>query len=320
VLCFDFIPRYNKIEKGGPQVFIPAYRKIIQTGELENQSVVLSERLSRCDICPRNCGVNRVSGEVGICGVGERVWVSSFGPHHGEEDPLRGIYGSGTIFFSGCNLNCLYCQNADISQKLIGEEVSTRSLASMMLELQGLGCHNINLVSPTHVVPQIVEAILLAAAEGLTLPVIYNSGGYDAISTLQLLEGIIDVYMPDMKYSDENTGRDLSGIPAYPMVNQAAVLEMHRQVGDLKISAAGLAERGLLIRHLVLPNGLAGSQEVLRFIAEQVSADTYLNIMDQYRPAYQAMCKNDLNRKITRAEYLDLIHQAERLGLTRLDK
>ncbi|RLD07783.1 MAG: radical SAM protein [Chloroflexota bacterium] len=308
------------MKKGGPQVFIPAYRKMLQKGELENKSVVLSERLSRCDICPRNCGVNRIAGEVGICGVGKRVWVSSYGPHHGEEDPLRGVYGSGTIFFSGCNLNCLYCQNADISQKLSGEEVSTRVLASMMLELQRMGCHNINLVSPTHVVPQIVEAILLAAADGLTLPVVYNSGGYDAISTLQLLEGIIDIYMPDMKYSDENTGRDLSGIPSYPMVNQAAVLEMHRQVGDLKISAAGVAERGLLVRHLVLPNGLAGSQEVLRFIAEQVSADTYLNIMDQYRPAYQAYCKNDLNRMITRAEYLDLIHQAESLGMTRLDK
>ena len=313
-------PVIIKMKKGGPQVFIPAYRKMLQKGELENKSVVLSERLSRCDICPRNCGVNRIAGEVGICGVGKRVWVSSYGPHHGEEDPLRGVYGSGTIFFSGCNLNCLYCQNADISQKLSGEEVSTRVLASMMLELQRMGCHNINLVSPTHVVPQIVEAILLATADGLTLPVVYNSGGYDAISTLQLLEGIIDIYMPDMKYSDENTGRDLSGIPSYPMVNQAAVLEMHRQVGDLKISAAGVAERGLLVRHLVLPNGLAGSQEVLRFIAEQVSADTYLNIMDQYRPAYQAYCKNDLNRMITRAEYLDLIHQAESLGMTRLDK
>ena len=301
-------------------MFIPAYRKILQTGELENRSAVLSGRLSKCDICPRNCGVNRIAGEVGICGVGERVWVSSYGPHHGEEDPLRGVYGSGTVFFSGCNLNCLYCQNADISQKLSGEEISTRELASMMLELQGIGCHNINLVSPSHVVPQVAEAILLAAADGLTLPIVYNSGGYDAIPTLQLLEGIIDIYMPDMKYSDENAGRDLSGIPSYPMVNQSAVLEMHRQVGDLKISANGVAERGLLIRHLVLPNGFAGSQEILRFIAEQVSTDTYLNIMDQYRPAYQAYRKKDMNRRITRAEYLDLISMAENLGMTRLDK
>jgi len=301
-------------------VFIPAYRKILQTGELENRFAVLSGRLSKCDICPRNCGVNRIAGEVGICGVGERVWVSSYGPHHGEEDPLRGVYGSGTVFFSGCNLNCLYCQNAEISQKLSGEEISTRELASMMLELQGIGCHNINLVSPSHVVPQVAEAILLAAADGLTLPIVYNSGGYDAIPTLQLLEGIIDIYMPDMKYSDENAGRDLSGIPSYPMVNQSAVLEMHRQVGDLKISANGVAERGLLIRHLVLPNGFAGSQEILRFIAEQVSTDTYLNIMDQYRPAYQAYRKKDMNRRITRAEYLDLISMAENLGMTRLDK
>jgi len=301
-------------------MFIPAYRKILKTGELEKKSSVLAGRLSNCDICPRNCGVNRISGEVGICGVGERAWVSSYGPHHGEEDPLRGVYGSGTIFFSGCNLNCLYCQNAEISQKLAGEEVSPRELARMMLELQGMGCHNINLVSPTHVVPQIVEAIHLAAVEGLTLPVVYNSGGYDAIPTLQLLEGIIDIYMPDMKYSDENTGRGLSGIPSYPMVNQAAILEMHRQVGDLKLTADGVAERGLLIRHLVLPNGLAGSQEILRFIAKQVSADTYLNIMDQYRPAYQAYRKNNMNRRITRAEYLDVVNQAESLGMTRLDK
>lgn len=301
-------------------MFIPAYRKILQTGDLEKKSAILTERLSSCDICPRNCGVDRIAGEVGFCGVGNQVWISSYGPHHGEEDPLRGVYGSGTIFFSGCNLTCLYCQNAEISQNLSGEEVSTRELASMMLELQGMGCHNINLVSPTHVVPQIAKALLLAAADGCTLPVVYNSGGYDAIPTLQILEGIIDIYMPDMKYSEEIAGRDLSGIASYPVVNQAAVLEMHRQVGDLKISGAGVAERGLLIRHLILPNGLAGSKDVLRFIAEQVSADTYLNIMDQYRPAYQAYRKNDMNRRITRTEYLDLIHLAESLGMTRLDK
>jgi len=300
-------------------LYIPVYRKTLQIGELEEKSIALAGLLSNCDICPRKCGVDRIAGEVGICGVGERVWVSSYGPHHGEEDPLRGVNGSGTIFFSGCNLNCLYCQNADISQKLTGMEISTRELANLMLELQGKGCHNINLVSPTHVVPQIAEAIYLAAVDGLTLPVVYNSGGYDSLQTLQYLDGIIDIYMPDMKYSDEKVGRDLSDIPSYPAVNQKAVLEMHRQVGDLKISGDGVAERGLLIRHLVLPNGLAGSQQVLRFIAEKVSVDTYLNIMDQYRPAYQAYRKIDINRRITRAEYTDIIHYAESLGMTRLN-
>jgi len=300
-------------------LYIPVYRKTLQIGELEEKSTALAGLLSNCDICPRKCGVDRIAGEVGICGVGERVWVSSYGPHHGEEDPLRGVNGSGTIFFSGCNLNCLYCQNADISQKLTGMEISTRELANLMLELQGKGCHNINLVSPTHVVPQIAEAIYLAAVDGLTLPVVYNSGGYDSLQTLQYLDGIIDIYMPDMKYSDEKVGRDLSDIPSYPAVNQKAVLEMHRQVGDLKISGDGVAERGLLIRHLVLPNGLAGSQQVLRFIAEKISVDTYLNIMDQYRPAYQAYRKIDINRRITRAEYTDIIHYAESLGMTRLN-
>ena len=300
-------------------MYIPAYRKTLQTGELEEKSTVLAGLLSNCDICPRKCGIDRIAGEVGICGVGERVWVSNYGPHHGEEDPLRGGNGSGTIFFSGCNLNCLYCQNADISQKLTGMEISTRELANLMLELQGMACHNINLVSPTHVVPQIAEAIYLAAVDGLTLPIVYNSGGYDSLQTLQYLNGIIDIYMPDMKYSDEKVGRDFSGIPSYPAVNQAAVLEMHRQVGDLRISADGVAERGLLIRHLVLPNGLAGSQQILRFIAEKISVDTYLNIMDQYRPAYQAYRKIDINRRITRSEYLDIVHYAESLGMTRLD-
>jgi putative pyruvate formate lyase activating enzyme len=301
-------------------LYIPVYRKTLQTGELEEKSIALAGLLSNCDICPRKCGVDRIAGEVGICGVGERVWVSSYGPHHGEEDPLRGVNGSGTIFFSGCNLNCLYCQNADISQKLTGMETSTRELANRMLELQGMGCHNINLVSPTHVVPQIAEAIYLAAVDGLTLPVVYNSGGYDSLQTLQYLDGIIDIYMPDMKYSDEKVGRDFSDIPSYPAVNQAAVLEMHRQVGDLRITADGVAERGLLIRHLVLPNDLAGSQQILRFIAEKISVDTYLNIMDQYRPAYQAYRKVDLNRRITRSEYLDIVHYAESLGMTCLDQ
>lgn len=189
-----------------------------------------------------------------------------------------------------------------------------------MLQLQGKGCHNINLVSPTHVVPQVAGAICLAAKDGLTIPIVYNSGGYDSLQTLKILEGVIDIYLPDMKYSDEITGRKYSGIPAYPAVNQAAVLEMHRQVGDLQLSPGDIAERGIIIRHLVLPNGLAGSQATLRFIADQISTDTYLNIMDQYHPAYLASTKEEINRRLRREEYLEIIQFAKRLGLTRLDR
>ena len=252
-------------------MFIPAYKKNLLVGALEEKAAALLAHLIKCDICPRNCGVNRLAGEVGICGIARQVWISSYGPHHGEEDPLRGTQGSGTIFFSGCNLNCLYCQNAEISQNMAGREVSNRELADIMLELQQMGCHNVNLVSPTHVVPQIVMAVSLAVQDGLALPIVYNTGGYDALPTLQYLEDIVDIYMPDMKYSDEKIGYELSGIPFYPAVNQDAVLEMHRQVGDLKLSSDGIAERGLLIRHLVLPNELAGSQEILRFILNQIS-------------------------------------------------
>ena len=301
-------------------MFIPAYQKSLQSGELEGKAAILTRHLSACDICPRKCAVNRVSGEIGICGVARKAWISSYGPHHGEENPLRGTRGSGTIFFSGCNLNCLYCQNADISQKISGFEVSARELADIMLELQRTGCHNINLVSPTHVVPQIVEAVYLAAHSGLNLPLVYNTGGYDGLPTLRLLDGIIDVYMPDMKYSDEMIGFDLSGIPQYPEVNQSAVLEMHRQVGDLQLTPAGIAQRGLLVRHLVLPHGLSGSEEILTFLAEMISLNTYLNIMDQYRPAYQAQRRNTLSRRVKQTEYDDVIRMAKRLGFLRLDK
>jgi len=299
---------------------VSIYQKYLNTGVLENRAAALMRRLSRCDICPRNCGVDRMAGEIGFCGVGERVWVSWFGPHHGEEDPLRGTKGSGTIFFSGCNLNCLYCQNAEISQEITGEELTNMDLAQLMLDIQGMGCHNINLVSPSHVVPQIAEAIYLAAGQGLDLPVVYNSGGYDAVDTLQKLDGFVDIYMPDMKYSDAGTGQEFSGIPLYPEVNQAAVLEMHHQVGDLRISGTGIGKRGLLIRHLVLPNDIAGSKEILEFVAIKISRNTYLNIMDQYNPAHLAYLKTEINRRITSSEYQEIVEYARSLGLVRLDQ
>lgn len=238
----------------------------------------------------------------------------------GEEDPLRGYRGSGTIFFSWCNLRCIYCQNYDISQLGRGRPTSPEGLAAMMLELQSEGCHNINLVSPTHVVPQILAAVLLAARDGLRVPLVYNSGGYDATETLRLLDGVIDIYMPDMKYADSDVGQRLSGVPDYPDVNRHAVSEMHRQVGDLILDSRGIAERGMLIRHLVLPNGLAGSGDTVRFVAQEISSNTYLNLMGQYRPCYRAGEYPELNRRITPDEYHEVVMVARRAGLERLDR
>ena len=301
-------------------VFQPAYLNLLISGDLEKRAADFQLRLKACDLCPRDCGVNRIEGETGLCGVGNQVWVNSYGPHLGEENPLRGWQGSGTIFFSGCNLNCLYCQNAEISQKVSGSEISVEVLADIMLELEDKGAHNINLVSPTHVSAQIARAIYIAAQRGLQLPIIYNSGGYDSIQTLKMLDGIIDIYMPDMKYSEPEISERLSGVFDYPSVNQLAVKEMFRQVGDLELSPRGIAERGLLIRHLVLPGGLAGSKIILRFIAKEISQNTYLNIMDQYRPAYLAGRHSEINRRITSDEYQAVVSEALMLGLNRLDK
>ena len=246
--------------------------------------------------------------------------VASYGAHFGEESPLVGRYGSGTIFFSYCNLSCIYCQNYTISQLGEGSPVSSQKLAEMMLSLQRRGCHNINLVSPSHVVAHILEALEIAAGRGLKLPLVYNTGGYDSVATLKLLDGIIDIYMPDMKYSDEKTAEQLSGIRDYPGVNRAAVREMHRQVGDLEIDDSGLARRGLLVRHLVLPHGLAGTQGVVSFLAREVSPDTYTNIMAQYHPCYQAFSLPQLARPLSEAEFAEAVSLARRQGLTRLDK
>lgn len=297
----------------------PAYLELLDSGELQARVRSLSRILENCKLCPRGCAVNRLGGETGHCGVGAMAWVSSYGPHLGEEDPLRGWRGSGTIFFSGCNLSCIFCQNADISQRLTGKEVAAAELAGIMLELQALGCHNINLVSPTHVVPQIVAAVHLAAGRGLRLPLVYNTGGYDALRTLKLLDGIIDIYMPDMKYGSAEIAVKLSGVKAYPGINQRAVREMHRQVGDLALDERGIARRGLLIRHLILPGGAAGSREVLGFIANRISPQTYLNLMDQYRPAYRAAEVPEIDRRLLASEYQEVEAAAYHLGLTRLD-
>ncbi len=271
-------------------------------------------------MCPRHCGVNRLAGKSGKCHIISQVVISSYGPHFGEEAPLIGKHGSGTIFFTYCNLQCVFCQNYTISQLGEGRAVDREELAGIMLSLQAKGCHNINLVSPTHVVPHILDALELAVSKGLYLPLVYNSGGYDSVETLGLLDGIIDIYMPDMKYSDEEVAEQLSGIKDYPKVNKAAIKEMHRQAGDLRMDEEGVAYRGLLVRHLVLPNRLAGTQEVVRFLAQEISTNTYLNIMAQYHPCYKAFDIPQLARAVDRQEFLEAIDLAHQQGLYRLDK
>jgi putative pyruvate formate lyase activating enzyme len=299
--------------------FEPAYLSLLRSGELKRRAKSAHERLQTCDLCGRKCHVDRFA-ELGSCRTGVDAIVSSYGPHLGEEDPLRGYQGSGTIFFAWCNLNCQYCQNYDISQLGHGDEVQPEELAKMMLSLQAQGCHNINFVSPTHVVAPILTAVLIAAQAGLRLPLVWNTGGYDSLATLALLDGVVDIYMPDMKYADAEIARRYSRVGEYPQVNQAAVKEMHRQVGDLAMDERGIAQRGLLVRHLVLPEGLAGTAEIARFLAEEVSRDTYINVMDQYRPCYKANELPPLNRSITRGEYQEALQQARAAELHRFDK
>ena len=301
--------------------FKPAYLTLYESGELKKRVEEAIARLEKCDICPRECGANRLIGSKGAaCRTGRKAVVSSYNPHFGEEDPLVGTHGSGTIFFTWCNLRCQYCQNYGISQLGHGREVEPEQLAAMMLHLQDMGCHNINLVSPTHVVPQILEALLIAVEKGLRVPLVYNTGGYDSLKTLKLLDGIVDIYMPDMKYSDPEVAWRYSKVKDYPAINKAAVKEMHRQVGDLVLDERGIALKGLLVRHLVLPNGLAGTGEIVRFLAEEVSRNTYLNIMDQYRPCYKAHEIPELSRRITAEEYEEAVKLAHQAGLYRLDE
>ncbi|MCK4470377.1 MAG: radical SAM protein [Anaerolineae bacterium] len=292
---------------------------MLRSGELKRRVQAAYERLHACDFCGRECRVDRHE-RAGSCKTGVRAVVTSYHPHLGEEDPLRGWRGSGTIFFAWCNLNCQFCQNYDISQLGHGQKIEPEELAAMMLSLQAQGCHNINLVSPTHVVPQILAAVLIAAQAGLSLPLVYNTGGYDSLAALALLYGVVDIYMPDMKYANAETAQKYSKVKAYPTVNQTAIKEMYRQVGDLVLDENGIALRGLLVRHLVLPDELAGTAEIARFLAEEVSRDTYVNIMDQYRPCYKAAELPPLDRPITRAEYEQAVQQAREVGLHRFDK
>ena len=296
-----------------------AYQQLLAKNLLHKRVAEAVAGLANCTLCPRRCRVNRLAGEKGKCHTGRWALVSGYGPHSGEETPLVGSGGSGTIFFAHCNLRCVFCQNHTISQSWEGTVVSPEQLAGMMLSLQSQGCHNINLVSPSHVVPQFLEALEMAVAGGLTLPLVYNTGGYDSVETLWLLEGVVDIYMPDMKYADEETGYRYSGVGDYPMVNRAAVAEMHRQVGEIVVDDGGMAVSGLLVRHLVLPAGMAGTPSIARFLAWEVSPGTYVNLMAQYHPAYRAWDYPELSRPPSGDEFREVVRKAQEEGLSRLD-
>ena len=295
---------------------MPAYVRLHETGELKKRVAASYEMLRECRLCARECGVNRLQGERGFCRSDSRVMISSAGPHFGEEPPLVGRYGSGTIFLTNCNLGCVFCQNYDISQLGRGREVELDELASAMLALQRMGCHNINFVTPTHYIPQILASLLVAVENGLRVPLVHNCGGYESIDALKLLDGVFDIYMPDIKYGDNDAAEKYSKAPGYFDVAAAAVFEMHRQVGDLATDSEGVAGRGLLLRHLVLPNSLAGTKKVMEYISK-LSKNSYVNIMDQYRPEHGAFKYPELNRRISSREFMDAISLAEGAGLSR---
>ncbi len=297
--------------------FTPAY-KLLSAGVLSNKVMEAEEILEECTLCPRECRVDRTADQKGFCKTGDKPFVSSWGPHFGEERPLVGRFGSGTIFFSNCNLGCLFCQNYSISHFGEGVEISFEKLAEIMLTLQQGGCHNINFVTPTHQMPMILRSVQIASEKGLNIPIIYNCGGYESLHAIKLLEGVVDIYMPDFKYIDPEMALKYSYAKDYPEAAMAAVKEMHRQVGDLIIDR-GIALRGLLVRHLVLPEEIAGTAGVVKFIAEELSKDTYINIMDQYHPCYKAFDNPPLNRRITNKEYKEALRIAMEAGLRRID-
>jgi putative pyruvate formate lyase activating enzyme len=298
----------------------PSYFKLHESGELQKRAKQLLAIYNSCTLCARNCEVNRYEMEKGICSGGVKARISSVHPHFGEERPLVGRYGSGTIFFTHCNLLCLYCQNWDISHGGEGYEINDRQLAAEMIRLQGMGCHNINLVTPSHYLPNIVQALVYAVEKGLNVPIVYNTGTYDKVEILKLLDGIVDIYLPDFKYADKETANKFSpGAADYPEIAKAALKEMHRQVGVLETDENGIAVRGLMIRHLVLPGNLAGTEEFVKFVATELNPGTYVNIMAQYHPAHRACNFQELSRRITTAEYQQALVTANELGLYNLD-
>jgi len=293
--------------------------KLYSDGGLEARIEKGLALMKSCRLCPRQCGVNRLDGEMGYCRTGKRARVASFNAHFGEEAPLVGNSGSGTIFFSSCNLLCSFCQNYDISHLNEGVEVEPPQIAAMMIELMEKGCHNINFVTPTHTIVQILEALIPAIEQGLNLPLVYNSGGYENVETLALLDGVFDIYMPDFKFWDDKWSERFCKASDYRERAKAAIREMHGQVGDLLVDSEGIAVQGLLIRHLVMPNDLAGTDGVMGFLANQISLDTYVNVMDQYRPCGNADADGLINRRLTSEEFRRAVSAARDAGLNRLD-
>lgn len=293
---------------------IPSYLRLYDSGEIKQRAKIFYEKLKSCDLCPRNCRVNRLSGEIGYCKATLQPKVSSYFPHFGEEKFLVGRNGSGTIFFTFCNLGCVFCQNYTISHLGIGETVTTKELARIMIYLQNIGCHNINLVTPTHYVPQILEALCIAIEDGLNIPLVYNTSGYESLETLKLLEGIIDIYMPDIKFYSNQIAKRFANAEDYPEKTKEAVKEMYNQVGNLIINKEGIAERGLIIRHLLLPNKLSGLEEWLNFLKSELSTDIFINIMPQYRPLYKAKFFPEIDRPIFLSEYVEALELAKKMG------
>ncbi|RLG67097.1 MAG: radical SAM protein [Methanobacteriota archaeon] len=312
------VKKFTAIE---PNLFEPAYLKLHRSGELKRRAEKLWQIMEECQLCPRRCGVNRLKGMKGFCRApGAQLVVSSFHPHFGEERPLVGRGGSGTIFLTHCNLRCVFCQNWEISQLGRGSARSIDELAEMMLLLQKIGCHNINLVTPTHYSAHILKALDIAAGKGLRLPIVYNTSGWERGEILRMLDGVVDIYLPDIKYWDsEMAAKYSSGAKSYPEITRKAVLEMHRQVGVAKPAQDGIIYRGLMIRHLVMPNNVAGSEKIMEWIAKNLPKDTYINIMAQYNPCYKAYDYPEISRRITREEYVRVVNRARELGLTNLD-
>jgi putative pyruvate formate lyase activating enzyme len=300
--------------------FEPAYIKTFKKGLLQEKIKAGYKLLGSCSLCPRKCGVDRLSGETGICKTAKHALVSSYNPHFGEEKPLVGTAGSGTIFFTHCNLMCLFCQNFDISHEGHGQKITAAELAAVMLALQQHGCHNINFVTPSHVVPQILSALEIAIQQGLSVPLVYNSGGYDLPATLKLLDGVFDIYMPDFKFWDPQIAESACQAKDYPEIARNALREMHRQVGELTVDKDGIAQKGLLIRHLVLPGGQAGTREIMRFIAQEISTHSYVNLMSQYRPCGRASEVKGLNASLSPADFQTALQEAKAEGITRLDQ
>jgi putative pyruvate formate lyase activating enzyme len=298
---------------------MPTYAGLHKKGVLAERIKAAQRMLQECTLCPRLCKVDRYTDDSGVCGTDALPVVSAHHPHFGEESPLVGRRGSGTIFMTSCNLRCVFCQNWEISHQMEGREISVQRLAEMMLELQESGCHNVNFVTPSHMVPQILSALPVAIESGLSVPLVYNTSGYDRVETIELLEGVFDIYMPDVKYLDSACAQRYSAAEDYPEAVKSALREMHRQVGDLQLDDQGIAIKGLLVRHLVMPGGVAGTRKVMRFLAREISAHTYVNLMDQYRPCGQACYYPEIARPVNPEEFEQALEAAKQEGIYRLD-